>query len=92
MMGTDLWHLWWVWLAAALALAILETLAPGFIFLGFAAGAALTAVVVLLPWKLGAAALLAVFAVLSLVSWLLLRRIFRTPDDQTRVIHEDINK
>ncbi len=92
MTGIALWHLWWVWLAAALGLAILETLAPGFIFLGFAAGAALTALVVLLPWQPGLAALLAIFAVLSLVSWLVLRRLFRTPDDQTRTFHEDINK
>jgi hypothetical protein len=59
-MDTVLWHLWWVWLAAALGLAILEILVPGFIFLGFAVGAA--------------------------------RRLFRAPDDQSRIIREDINK
>ena len=92
MMQTALFHLWWVWLAAALGLAIFEIVVPGFIFLGFAAGAALTALVVLLPLDLGLAALLAVFAILSLVSWLVLRRLLRPPDDQTRVIREDINK
>lgn len=89
---TALWQLWWVWLAAALGLAILETFAPGFIFLGFAVGAAATALVVLLPLGLGLPALLAVFAVLSLVAWVVLRRLFRGQDDQTRVIDEDINK
>ncbi|GAB4284620.1 MAG: hypothetical protein Kow0058_03770 [Roseovarius sp.] len=91
-MGGAFWQLWWVWLAAALVLAILETAMPGFIFLGFAAGAALTALVVLLPLDLGLAALLAIFALMSLFSWLILRRIFRPRDDQTRIIHEDINK
>ena len=36
----SLWSLWWVWMVGALALAILEVLAPAQIFLGFAAGAA----------------------------------------------------
>ena len=42
----DLLSIWWIWLAAALVLAILEVLAPGFIFLGFAIGAAFMALVV----------------------------------------------
>lgn len=92
MAETALWHLWWVWLAAALGFAILETLLPSFIFLGFAVGAALVAVLVLLPIDLGLAALLAAFAILSLVAWAVLRRLLRRPDDQTRVIREDINK
>ncbi len=91
-METALWHLWWVWLAAALGLAILEIVVPGFIFLGFAAGAALVALLVLLPLNLGLATLLASFAILSLISWIVLRRVLRRPDDQTRVIREDINK
>lgn len=92
MAGMALWGLWWVWLAAALCLAILEILVPGFIFLGFAIGAAVTAVLVLLPFQLGLTALLAIFAGLSLVAWVILRRLFKPTDDQTRVIHNDINK
>lgn len=92
MAGLALWSLWWVWLAAALGLAILEALVPGFVFLGFAAGAALMALVVLLPLNLGLTATLAVFALLSLAAWALMRRLLRRPDDQTRVIREDINK
>ena len=83
--------LWWAWLGAALALAILETLAPGFIFLGFAVGAAVMAVIVALPLSLGPAGLLALFALLSLAAWIILRRVFRAPNDQTRIIDEDIN-
>lgn len=88
----DLWAQWWVWLGAALVLAILETLAPGYIFLGIALGAAVTAGVVALPFDVNLPALLAIFAILSLVSWYVLRRIFKPADDQTRIVHEDINK
>ncbi|MET4101865.1 membrane protein implicated in regulation of membrane protease activity [Roseovarius sp. MBR-78] len=91
-METALWQLWWVWAAAALGLAIGETLLPGFVLLGLACGAALVALLVLLPLDLGLSALLAGFALFSLVSWVGLRRAFRNRDDQTRVIHEDINK
>jgi len=92
MAGLAIWGLWWVWLAAALCLAILEVLVPGFIFLGFAIGAAVTALLVLLPLQLGLTALLAVFAGLSLIAWVILRKLFKSTDDQTRVIHDDINK
>ncbi|MFB9150211.1 hypothetical protein [Roseovarius ramblicola] len=91
-MGFALWQFWWVWAAAALVLAITEILVPGFVFLGFACGAAVVALLVLLPLGLGPTALLALFAVFSLIAWIVLRRLFRAPDDQTRVIDEDINK
>ena len=90
--GVALWGLWWVWLSAALGLGILEILVPGFIFLGFAIGAALVAGLVLLPLNLSLTALLAIFAILSLIAWIVLRRVFSAPDDQSRVIREDINK
>lgn len=87
-----LWQIWWVWAAAALVLAILEMVLPGFVLLGFACGAALVALLVLLPLELGLSALLAIFALFSLLSWVVLRRALHRPDDQTRVIREDINK
>lgn len=90
--GLMLWQLWWVWLAAALGLAILEVVVPGFIFLGFAIGAAVVALLVLTPLTLSLTALLAIFASLSLIAWIILRRAFKSADDQTRIIHEDINK
>lgn len=84
--------LWWVWFSGALMLAILELLIPGYIFLGIAVGAAIMALVVALLPELGIATMMALFAGLSLAAWLLLRRVFRAPNDQTRVVHEDINK
>ncbi|WP_288943475.1 hypothetical protein [Roseovarius pacificus] len=89
---SELWNIWWVWLAAALALAILETLIPGYVFLGIAVGAALMALIVALPLSIGPSALIAIFAVLSLAAWLILRRAFRARNDQSRIIHDDINQ
>ncbi|MFK7937952.1 MAG: NfeD family protein [Roseovarius sp.] len=87
-----LWQLWWVWLTAALGLAIFEVIVPGFIFLGFAIGAAIVALLLLTPMTIGLTGLLVVFGALSLIAWIILRRLFKSADDQTRIIHEDINK
>lgn len=89
---TELWSLWWIWACAALALGILELLVPGFIFLGIAVGAAIVAVMVAIFGDLGLTPALAVFAAASLISWIVLKRAFKPADDQTRVIHEDVNK
>lgn len=88
----DLLSHWWVWLCAALAIAILELLMPGYIFLGIAVGAAVMALLVALLGPFAAPTLVAIFAGVSLVAWLVLRRLFRATDDQTRYFDEDINK
>ncbi|WP_299736806.1 hypothetical protein [uncultured Roseobacter sp.] len=88
---TDLLDLWWVWMAAALALAVIEVMVPGFIFLGFALGALAMVAVVLAAPGFSAAALLAIFAGLSLVAWILLRIAFRKQSTGARIVHDDIN-
>lgn len=89
---TDLMTTWWVWLAAALALAILEVLAPGFVFLGFAVGAAIVGLMLLGPAALlSVPLLLLIFAALSLVTWLLLKRFFALPKGQVKTFNHDIN-
>ena len=93
MTGAAIWSLWWVWLAAGLVLAIVEVLVPGFVFLGFAIGAAGTGLfVALAPISLSLPGLLVLFAALSLLAWAVLRRAFRLPGGQVRVIKDDINK
>ncbi|MEP2427104.1 hypothetical protein [Roseobacter sp.] len=87
----DLLNLWWVWVAAALALAVVEVLAPGFIFLGFAIGALAMVVVIFVAPSASAPALLAIFAGLSLVAWVGLRIAFRKQSSGARIIHDDIN-
>lgn len=83
---------WWVWLAAALVLGILEMLIPGFIFLGFAIGAAVVGIALLGPLGLlSVPAILLIFAVISLAAWLGLRKYFALPKGQVKTFDHDIN-
>jgi membrane protein implicated in regulation of membrane protease activity len=75
-----MWGAWWVWGALALVLAAGEVLLPSFVLLGFAIGAGVVALVLLVGGPLAAwlgasvPVLLLVFALVSLASWLGLRR------------------
>ncbi len=84
--------LWWVWMAGALILAILEVLVPGFVFLGFAIGAFAVSLILLnTGLSLGLPVLLLIFAGLSLLAWLLMRRYFALPKGQVKTFNSDIN-
>ncbi|GAA6186998.1 hypothetical protein [Litorivita sp. NS0012-18] len=87
---------WLVWIAAALVLGILEVLAPGFIFLGFAIGAALTGLLLLalslIPATLTAPVLATIFAALSLAAWIALRQRFRMKGRDVKRIEGDVNE
>jgi len=92
------WATWWGWMAAALVLAILETLAPVFVLLGFAIGAFLTGLLFLLGisgpegWFMhGLPVTLVIFALLSLVAWLALHKIFGTRRGNVKIWKRDIN-
>ena len=93
-----MWALWWVWVAAGLGLALLEIFAPGYVFLGFAAGAVLTGLVLLsgLPPATALAGsfplTLLFFALVSLVAWWGMRRIFGVRKGQTKLWDRDINE
>jgi membrane protein implicated in regulation of membrane protease activity len=87
-----MWNVWWVWMVAGLVLGILEILAPGFIFLGFAIGAVLTGLLLLIGLLGGSVpVLLVVFAVLSLAAWFLLRRSMGVQKHQVKIWTKDIN-
>ena len=87
-----MWNVWWVWIVAGFALGVLEILAPGYIFLGFAMGAMLTGVLLGFGILGGSLPLLLlVFAVLSLITWLVLRRVVGVTDSQAKIWHKDIN-
>lgn len=87
-----IWALWWVWFCAALVLAILEVLLPGFVFLGFAIGAFAVSMLLLnTGLAAGLPLLLLIFAVLSLIAWLVLRRLFALPKGQVKTFDHDIN-
>lgn len=87
-----IWAIWWLWLIAALVLGIVELLLPGFVFLGFAVGAFAVAMLLLnTGLALTLPALLLVFAALSLIAWLVLRRVFAHPNGQVKTFDNDIN-
>ncbi|OIQ33642.1 MAG: hypothetical protein BM562_01075 [Alphaproteobacteria bacterium MedPE-SWcel] len=88
---SGLWTLWWIWGTLALLLAIVEILLPGFIFLGFAIGAAGMALLLLLSLTPGLPLMLLLFAALSLVAWLGLKRLFSLPRGQVKTFETDIN-
>ena len=90
-----MWSVWWVWVVGALVLAFVEVLAPAQIFLGFAVGAALTGLALLIgvPGLAGSLpATLLVFAILSLVAWITIRRAVGIRKGQVKVWDRDINE
>jgi membrane protein implicated in regulation of membrane protease activity len=93
-----IWQMWWVWAVAGLALGILEVVVPGYIFLGFAAGALVVAALLLAggplaAWAAGSLPILALlFAVASLIAWLVFRRIFGLKGAHVKVWDRDINE
>lgn len=92
------WQFWWVWAVAGLGLGILEVLAPGYVFLGFAAGAMAVALVLaaggpMALWLSGSLPLLALFfALASLAAWLVFRRLFGVRKGQVKLWERDINE
>lgn len=90
-MLTTLVGTWWAWVILGFALGVLEVLAPGFIFLGFAIGAVVTGVLVGLGIPAGLPALILIFAVVSVVAWLVLRRVVGVREGQVKIWDRDIN-
>lgn len=86
-----LWSIWWMWLAGALVLAIVEVLLPAQIFLGFAIGAAIVGLVLLFGLTGSLPVVLLVFAVASLIGWIVLRRTMGVYQGQVKVWERDIN-
>ena len=83
---------WWIWVAAGIGLGILEVLIPGFIFLGFAIGAVVVGGLLALGVALGMPTLALIFAVVSVIAWLVLRRVVGLRQGQVKRVHHDINE
>ena len=89
-----MWTSWVLWMIAAVALAILEVFAPNFIFLGFAIGAAVMGLILLVggsALSLSLPMTFLVFAVVSLLSWIALRQLLGVRKGQVKVWEKDIN-
>jgi membrane protein implicated in regulation of membrane protease activity len=93
-----MWGEWWIWAVAAILLAVGEVILPSFVLLGFAIGAGAVALVLLVggPFAiwLGSSlpVLLLVFAIVSLLSWLGLRRWLGVYPGQVKNFDRDINE
>ena len=89
----EYWSQWWVWGVAAVALAVGEVLLPSYVLLGFGIGAAIIAVLLLVGVPLAASwpIMVLIFAVISLVAWLLLRRFMGVYSGQVKTFDHDIN-
>ena len=88
----EYWQQGWVWIVAGVALGVLEMLAPGFVFLGFAIGAVLVGALIWIGLLgHGLPLTLLVFAVMSLLCWLVLRRAMGVRKGQTKHWNSDIN-
>lgn len=92
----DLVFQWWVWAVAALILGILEILAPAFLLLGFAIGAGAVSILLLIggPALVGGTVPMAlvIFACVSLIAWLVLRKVFSLKSGQVKTFDTDINQ
>ena len=86
-----IWHEWWVWMVAAIGLAVLEVLAPGYVLLGFALGAVLVSGLLAFGAAPSAPVLALVFALASLIAWFALRRMFGIRRGQVKIWDRDIN-
>ncbi|MDZ4312285.1 MAG: hypothetical protein U1A24_17190 [Cypionkella sp.] len=86
-----MWNVWWVWIAGGFALGVAEVLLPGYIFLGFAAGAVLTGVLLGIGLSVSLPLLLLIFALLSLASWIGLRLTVGVKKGQVKLWDKDIN-
>ena len=85
--------IWWVWISVALVLGLVELLAPAFIFLGFSLAAVVMSALAglgILPATVFAT--LALYAGMSLVAWIILRRVFKTPSGGVKTFVNDINE
>jgi len=83
---------WWAWGLAAIILFALEVMVAGFVFLGFAVGAAIVALLLFLGWfGSNLAVLVLIFAVISLLAWFAMRQIFGIRKGQVKVWDKDIN-
>ena len=91
-MPGQLWNLWWAWIGFGIVLGILEIFAPGYIFLGFAIGAVVTGILTATGVFTSLPMLLLIFALASVVAWLVLRRVMGVRAGQVKIWDRDINE
>ncbi len=85
------------WCMVAIALVIVELMAPGYVFVGMAGGAGISALATfffgetLRDAPAGEGVILVIFAAFALLTWLLLNRFLGNRRNRTTVPDYDIN-
>ena len=82
---------WWAWVAFGIILMLLELMMPSYLFLGFGFGAIVTGIALSLGVTMSAQYLMLMFAIASLISWILLRQVFKLPTGSVQTFDHDIN-
>ena len=82
---------WWAWVAFGIILMLLELMMPSYLFLGFGFGAIVTGITLALGITMSAKYLMLLFTIASLISWILLRQIFKLPKENVQTFDHDIN-
>ncbi len=86
------WTNGWLWIIAALLLALVELILPGYIFMGMAGATAVMGLLLLTGlWSAGLPWALVATAVLSGVIWFVLSRLRGVDRSATRIWRDDIN-
>ena len=82
---------WWAWVAFGIIFMLLELMMPSYLFLGFGLGAIVTGITLALGVTMSAQYLMLLFAIASLISWILLRQFFKLPKGNVKTFDHDIN-
>ncbi len=82
---------WWAWVAFGIVLMLLELMMPSYLFFGFGFGAIVTGITLALGMTMSAQYLMLLFSIASLISWVLLRQVFKLPKENVQTFDQGIN-
>ena len=70
---------------------LLELMMPSYLFLGFGFGAIVTGITLALGMTMSAQYLMLLFSIASLISWVLLRQVFKLPKENVQTFDQGLN-
>jgi membrane protein implicated in regulation of membrane protease activity len=82
---------WWAWVAFGIVLMLLELMMPSYLFLGFGFGAIVKGITLALGMTMSAQYLMLLFSIASLISWVLLRQVFKLPKENVQTFDQGLN-
>ena len=82
---------WWAWVAFGIVLMLLELMMPSYLFLSFGFGEIVTGITLALGMTMTARYLMLLFSIASLISWVLLRQVFKLPKENVQTFDQGLN-